>query len=112
MFLSALVDYTPISEMLTFNSTVRRIEVNLDIVDDDLMEGDENIVLSLSSTDMAVQLNPKYAAITITDRKQYISLVCIKLTHTHTHTHTHTILNNPKGWVVHPVCQIIERWEA
>ena len=54
MFPSGLVDFMP--ETLTFSSTVRRIEVNLNIVDVNLMEGDENIALTLSSMDMAVQL--------------------------------------------------------
>ena len=59
------MDYTAVSENLTFNATVSFHMVTIPILDDLIVERSEVFTLALTSTDPAVILNP--SSITIED---------------------------------------------
>ena len=61
------MDYTPVSQSLTFNAAVATQMVAVPIIDDDIVEHSEIINLTLVSTDSAVILNPSTSTITIED---------------------------------------------
>ena len=67
----APLDYLSISEVLTFSSSSTTQTVNVSIVDDQLLEGNEVFLVSLAlknQTDVHyVQLGPTSASITIID---------------------------------------------
>ena len=64
---AAGMDYTPVSQSLTFNAAVATQMVAVPINDDDIVEHSEIINLTLVSTDSAVILNPSTSTITIED---------------------------------------------
>ena len=60
-------DYTAISEDLTFSASETRICRNVISADDDILEEDEDLLLTLTSTDDTVILRPSEATVTILD---------------------------------------------
>ena len=64
---AAGMDYTPVSQSLTFNAAVTSQMVAVPIVHDHIVEHSEVINLTLVSTDSAVLLNPLPSTITIED---------------------------------------------
>ena len=65
--ISAMVDYTVTSSDLTFEAATSSQTVTIPIVDDDIVEGSETIIVTLTSADPAVILNPPSASVTIED---------------------------------------------
>ena len=61
------MDYTSVSENLTFNADLTLQVVAIPIIDDHTVEHSEIINLALVSTDSAVILNPSTSTITIED---------------------------------------------
>jgi len=61
------VDYTVTSSDLTFDAATSSQTVTIPIVDDDIVEGSETIIVTLTSTDPAAIPNPSSASITIED---------------------------------------------
>ena len=61
------MDYTAISEVLTFSGTVLRKCANISITSDELYEEDENFFVTLTTSDSDVTLNPVDGEITIID---------------------------------------------
>ncbi len=60
-------DYTAVSSDLVFSETVSRVCRNVSTEEDDILEGDEEFLLDLTTSDPSVQLNPNVATVTITD---------------------------------------------
>ena len=60
-------DYTAITEDLTFSATEMRICRDVTSVEDDRLEDDENLMLSLTTGDPTVNLGPSGATVTILD---------------------------------------------
>ena len=60
-------DYDVLTEILIFSASVTRICRNVSSVDDDILEEDEDFILTLNTTDSSVNLNPDEAIVTITD---------------------------------------------
>ena len=58
-------DYTAISEDLTFSASETRICRNVISADDDILEEDEDLLLTLTTTDDTVTLRPSEATVTI-----------------------------------------------
>ena len=73
------MDYTPVSQSLTFNAAVTTQMVVVPIIDDDIVEHSEVINLTLVSTDSAVILNPSTTTITIEDVDSKLALLFIKM---------------------------------
>ena len=66
------MDYVPLTQELTFGPTVKRIDVNVTINDDDIVEFDEVFQGNLAIVTMGpdapmVALNPDTAMVTILD---------------------------------------------
>ena len=63
------MDYVPLTQELTFGPTVKRIDVNVTINDDDIVEFDEVFLGNLTIVTMGpmVVLNPDTAMVTILD---------------------------------------------
>ena len=64
---AAGIDYTSISQNLTFNAAITTQMVKIPIIDDHIVEHSEIINLTLVSTDSAVILNPSFSKVTIED---------------------------------------------
>ena len=60
-------DYTAISEDLTFSATEMRICRDVTSVEDDILEDDEDLILTLSTDDPSIVLGPSEATVTILD---------------------------------------------
>ena len=60
-------DYTAISEDLTFSATEIRICRDVTSVEDDILENNEELMLTLSTDDLSIVLGPSEAAVTILD---------------------------------------------
>ena len=60
-------DYTAISEDLTFSATEIRICRDVTSVEDDILEDDEDLMLTLSTDDLSTILEPSEATVTILD---------------------------------------------
>ncbi len=61
-------DYVDVTSMiLTFNSVVDTIQVNIPIVDDNLCEADDIFQVNLATADPDVNLNPATGFVTIKD---------------------------------------------
>ena len=65
--LSASVDYIFTSSDLTFNATTSSQTVAIPILEDDIFEGSETVIVTLTSADPAAIVNPSSASITIED---------------------------------------------
>ena len=61
------MDYIVTSRVLTFNAATSSQTVTILILEDRLFEGSETIIVTLTSTDPAVILNPSSASVTIED---------------------------------------------
>jgi len=61
------LDYTAVSEYLTFSATVSYHMVTIPIFDDVIVERSKMFTLALTSTDPAVILNPSSSNVTIED---------------------------------------------
>ena len=68
---AAGMDYTSISQNLTFNADFTIQVVEVPIIDDHIVEHSEIINLTLVSTDSAVILNPSTSTITIEDERMF-----------------------------------------
>ena len=58
-------DYTAIAEALTFSASESRICRNVISADDDILEDDEDLLLTLTTSDGTVILRPSEATVTI-----------------------------------------------
>ena len=58
-------DYTAIAEDLTFSASETRICRNVISADDDILENDEDLLLTLTTSDGTVTLRPSEATVTI-----------------------------------------------
>ena len=60
-------DFVPLPQRqaLTFNATTRRLCVEVEILEDDVVEGNETLFFSLSTSDPAVQINNAPSAVII-----------------------------------------------
>ena len=63
----AMLDYRVTSSDLTFNATTSSQTVTIPIIEDNIVEGLETIIVTLTSTDPAAILNPPSASVTIED---------------------------------------------
>ena len=61
------MDYTAITEVLTFSGNVLRECANIFITSDEIYEEDENFFVTLTTSDSDVTLNPADAEVTIID---------------------------------------------
>ena len=59
------VDHVEITTDFTFSPGISRLCVNVPIVNDDILEGNEDFFTSLTTTDAAVILNPDEAMVSI-----------------------------------------------
>ena len=75
---AAGMDYTFVSQSLTFNSAVTTQMVAVPIIGDHIVEHSEVINLTLVSTDSDVILNPSASTITIEDVDSKLALLFIK----------------------------------
>ena len=73
------MDYTFVSQSLTFNSAVTTQMVEVPIIDDHIVEHSEVINLTLVSTYSAVILNPSTTTITIEDVDSKLAFLFIKM---------------------------------
>ena len=64
---SATVDYVVTSSDLTFDAATSSETVTISILEDSLFEGSETVIVTLTSADPAVILNPSTASVTIED---------------------------------------------
>ena len=72
-------DYNPVLETLTFSQTTTRLCTDVTVNNDNVLEGEEDFNLILTTDDTMVALDPDMATVRIndTDRKQYCaSYVC------------------------------------
>jgi len=76
---TARMDYTFVSQTLTFNAAVTTQMVAVPIINDHIVEHSEVINLTLVSTDSAVVLNPSTSTITIEDVNSELALLFIKM---------------------------------
>ena len=63
----ATVDYIVTSSDLAFDATTSSQTVTIPILEDNLFEGSETIIVTLTSTDSAAILNPSSASVIIED---------------------------------------------
>ena len=61
------MDYTVTSSDLTFNASTSSQTVTIPILEDDIVEGSETIIVTLTSADPAAILSPPSASVTIED---------------------------------------------
>ena len=61
------MDYVVTSSDLTFNAATSSQTVTISILEDSLVEGSETVIVTLTSADPAVILNPSTASVTIED---------------------------------------------
>ena len=61
------MDYVVTSSDLTFNAATSSQTVTVSILEDSLVEGSETVIVTLTSADPAVILNPSTASVTIED---------------------------------------------
>ena len=64
---AATVDYIVTSSDWTFNASTSSQTVTISILEDNLFEGSETIIVTLTSTDPAAIVNPQSASVTIED---------------------------------------------
>ena len=64
---AATMDYIVTSSDLTFNATTSPQTVTIPILEDQIVEGSETIIVTLTSADPAAILNPSSASVTIED---------------------------------------------
>ena len=64
---AATLDYVVTSSDLTFNATKLSQTVTIPILEDNIVEDFETIIMTLTSADPAVILNPQSASVTIED---------------------------------------------
>ena len=64
---SATVDYVVTNSDLTFDAATSYEAVTISILEDSLVEGSETVIVTLTSADPAVILNPSTASVTIED---------------------------------------------
>ena len=64
---AATVDYIVISGDLAFNANTSSQTVTIPILEDNLFEGSETIIVTLTSADPAAIVNPQSASVTIED---------------------------------------------
>ena len=64
---SAMVDYTVTTSDLTFDVAPSSQTVTIPILEDNIVEGSETIIVTLTSADPASILNPSSASVTIED---------------------------------------------
>ena len=72
---SAMVDYTVTSSDLTFDAPSSQT-VTIPILEDNIVEGSETIIVTLTSTDPAAILNPQSASVTIEDNDGKYLCLC------------------------------------
>ena len=62
-------DFLPLNRILTFNSDISRTTINVTLLNDNIVEGDEDFLarLEVPSTEMDVVLSKDNATITILD---------------------------------------------
>ena len=72
---AATVDYIVTSSDLTFNATTSSQTVTIPILEDNLFEGSETIIVTLTSADPAAILNPSTTSVTIEDNDGEYSTV-------------------------------------
>ena len=60
-------DYNPVSQVLTFDASTSRVCFITDTNEDGLLEDDETYLLSLTSNEPGLTLNPADATVTIVD---------------------------------------------
>ena len=82
---SATVDYIVTSSDMTFNACTSSETVTIPILEDDIVEGFETIVVTLTSADPAAIVNPSSASVTIEDNdgKRWLyhhCKVCLSMT--------------------------------
>ena len=61
------MDYVVTSSDLTFDAATSSETVTIPLLEDDIVEGSETIIVTLTSADPAVILNPSTASVTIED---------------------------------------------
>ena len=61
------MDYVVTSSDLTFNGATSSQTVTIPILEDNIVEGSETVIVTLTSADPAVILNPPSASVTIED---------------------------------------------
>ena len=64
---SATVDYIVTSSDMTFNATTSSQTAAIPILEDNVFEGSETIIVTLTSADLAAIVNPPSASVTIGD---------------------------------------------
>ena len=76
LFLIAPGDYLPVDELLTFSDSVTTIEVDVTLIDDDSLEGNEIFQgrLAISTSATVATVNPFLADVTILDDDSKIIL--------------------------------------
>ena len=79
------VDYSDVTQTLSFTNSMTRLCVNIPITNDSVYENTESFNVRLNTTDQDVNIVPDQAVVNIDDNDGEISL-----THSHRHTHTHT----------------------
>ena len=67
LILAATVDYTVTGSDLTFNATTSSQTVTIPILEDNIVEGSETIVITLTPTDPAAIVYPQTSSVTIVD---------------------------------------------
>ena len=65
-----LLDYVSLEQELTFSSDALSQCVNISILPDDIVEQDELVIASLTSSDVAVSIDQTSATITILDSNE------------------------------------------
>ena len=75
--ISGGLDYEPLSINLTFNDIITRIDLNVTILDDSIVEGTEEFEAQLTAVTMGlnVELNPQIARLFILDDPQDSTLI-------------------------------------
>ena len=61
------MDYVVTSSDLTFDAATSSETVTIPLLEDDIVEGSETVIVTLTSADPAVILNPSTASVTIED---------------------------------------------
>ena len=73
--LTASDDYETVSTELSFDSVSDRSCIEVNLIDDNVLEGREELQVSLSSEEEFVDLNPATAVVSVTDTDGEMSLM-------------------------------------
>ena len=73
--LTALDDYETVSTELSFDSVSDRSCIEVNLIDDNVLEGREELQVSLSSEEEFVDLNPATAVVSVADTDGEMSLM-------------------------------------